>query len=60
MSAKDHRIHLLLASGKYIVYFHLVRMECRLGKALSRYLEHGFSSACSLRSSYANGDRSWG
>lgn len=51
-----------LPPAKYIVYFHLARMGRGQGEvaALSRCLGQGFSSACSLRSSYANGDRIWG
>ena len=48
-----------LSPAKHRVYFHLARTGRGQGEVavLSRCSGQGFSSACSLRSSYANGDR---
>lgn len=62
MGLNTARLLLHLAPVKYRVYFHLAGMGRGHGEvaALSRRLGQGFSSACSQRSNYANGDRIWG
>lgn len=62
MGLNAARLLLHLAPVKYRVYVHLAGMGRGHGEvaALSGRLGQGFSSACSQRSNYANGDRIWG